>query len=442
MCFRSLSDRRKLFKRKYKMTYIEFFDKDAIENICSCFIKPPERVVLVGDNEKLMNRHAKHYREVLLSRGKNVVFDCYTANRSKIQEVVATLSMIVEKYTDCVFDLTGGDDVFLVATGIILEKYKERNVQMHRVNIRNNTIVDCDLDGETIFAEEEPKITIEESIKVYGGDIVCDDGQEDATCNWNMDADFIKDINAMWNICRANTRLWNTQIFVFNTADEMRKQSDALSVKVPLDRLIEAVERDGGNYVMINGIIQRLKKASLISAVSTENNTFSIKFKNEQVKRCLTVSGRILELKMFLAALEAKEKNGTQTYHDVRTGVNIDWDGEIHVGQDAFDTTNEIDVMMMHGMVPVFVSCKNGSFDNNELYKLNTVATRFGGKYAKKVLIATSLDSSDFSKYIRQRAKDMEIRLIEGYSINGGWKAITEMSDSELKKMMRTLWSS
>ena len=145
MCFRSLSDRRKLFKRKYKMTYIEFFDKDAIENICSCFIKPPERVVLVGDNEKLMNRHAKHYREVLLSRGKNVVFDCYTANRSKIQEVVATLSMIVEKYTDCVFDLTGGDDVFLVATGIILEKYKERNVQMHRVNIRNNTIVDCDL---------------------------------------------------------------------------------------------------------------------------------------------------------------------------------------------------------------------------------------------------------------------------------------------------------
>ena len=96
-------------------------------------------------------------------------------------------------------------------------------------------------------------------------------------------------------------------------------------------------------------------------------------------------------MKVFLAALEAQENDGTKTYNDVMNGVYIDWDGDISTDQNGYDTENEIDVIMMHGMVPVFVSCKNGYVDKDELYKLNAVATRFGGKYAKKVLVATSL---------------------------------------------------
>ena len=96
--------------------------------------------------------------------------------------------------------------------------------------------------------------------------------------------------------------------------------------------------------------------------------------------------------------------------------------------------------MMMHGMVPVFVSCKNGGTDADELYKLQSVAARFGGKYAKKVLIATSLDDSDKSNYIRQRAENMEIRLIEGHRQNGSFKKFTEMNDRDMNRVIRSLW--
>jgi hypothetical protein len=42
------------------------------------------------------------------------------------------------------------------------------------------------------------------------------------------------------------------------------------------------------------------------------------------------------------------------------------------------------------------------------------VAERFGGKYARKVLVATALDSlGETGKYIRQRAQDMNIRVVE-----------------------------
>ena len=149
------------------------------------------------------------------------------------------------------------------------------------------------------------------------------------------------------------------------------------------------------------------------------------------MKRCLTKAGQILELFIFISALNATEKDGSKSYNDVMTRVQINWDGNIHMHKNACDTQNEIDVIMMHGLTPVFVSCKNGTVDMNELYKLNTVAERFGGAYSKKVLIATALDDSLQSKYLKVRAKDMNIRLVEN---------LQSMTESELNKTFRSLW--
>ena len=104
------------------------------------------------------------------------------------------------------------------------------------------------------------------------------------------------------------------------------------------------------------------------------------------------------------------------------------------------DTENESDGVMMRGMVPVFISCKNGYIDREELYKLNVVANRFGGKYAKKVLFATSLDDSDYSQFLRQRAKDMGIKVIEGQNSDNGYKTLVELNDGEWNKIIRGLW--
>jgi hypothetical protein len=86
----------------------------------------------------------------------------------------------------------------------------------------------------------------------------------------------------------------------------------------------------------------------------------------------------------------------------------------------------------MKGLVPVFISCKNGQYTSNELYKLRSVAERFGGEHAKKVLIATSMDP-EHPSYLqfRQRAEDMKIRVIED---------LTELSDREMEKRLRTIW--
>ncbi len=421
------------------MTFIEFFEKDAIENICSSLTKAPDRVILLGDKRKLMQKHADNYKSVLSARGLDVAFVCQTVNKNCMQEIIEALSALVETYDDCVFDLTGGEDLYLVAAGIVSERYKDRKIQMHRFNIRNNTIVDGDMDGETILTETGPMLSVEENIKIYGGGVVYDEQRADATPQWDMNDAFKSDINAMWDICRQDTRQWNAQIGVLETAEKVSESGGGLSVSVPVGDLQAAVERDGGKFAIRRNVMEGLLYAGLLKTFVCDDHTFSVTYKNEQVKRCLTLAGRVLEMKVYLSALDAQEKDGSKTYNDAMNGVVIDWDGEI--GVEGHETKNEIDVMMMHGMVPVFVSCKNGYVDKDELYKLNAVASRFGGKYARKVLVATSLDESDTSNYLRQRAEDMGIRLVEGHSCNGVYKNFTDMNDEEINRVVHLLWT-
>ena len=99
-----------------------------------------------------------------------------------------------------------------------------------------------------------------------------------------------------------------------------------------------------------------------------------------------------------------------------------------HVGEKIPDTRNEIDVVLMHGVVPLFVSCKNGNIEEEELYKLHTVAERFGGPLARKMLIATELDrkSESADRAFVQRAWDMNVYLVKnaGNMSDGEWRKV------------------
>ena len=53
------------------MTIIEFYDKNAIENIAGAMMCQPERVVLLGDNGEKMAKSCGIYRNVLAGNGIN-----------------------------------------------------------------------------------------------------------------------------------------------------------------------------------------------------------------------------------------------------------------------------------------------------------------------------------------------------------------------------------
>ncbi len=407
------------------MTYIEFYDKNLAENICACLKTVPERVFLIGDDLKKLKAHSKNCEKVFEGRGKKVKYICKSVNKNNLQSIVFVLEKIIEKHPDCVFDLTGGQELYHVAVGIVCERYKHIPVEMHRINIKNGTLSDCNQDGCEIIHKDGMYLTVEENIRIYGGEIVYDNQKPEGTHIWDIDREFEKDVLAMWDICKTNPKLWNIQIGVLRTANSLGT-TNGLTTSVSSEVIIPELKFTSGRAVVSDEIIDSLVDKGLIGNLHFDDGGFTVTYKSRQVKKCLTKEGQVLELLIYLAALKSKKRDGNPVYNDVMTGVAVDWDGTINSNTNTVDTENEIDVMMMHGLVPVFVSCKNGSVDTDELYKLNTVATRFGGDYAKKVLVTNSIDKrGSFADYFKTRAADMGISILDN---------VNELTFEQLKR--------
>ncbi len=416
------------------MVFIEFFEKYSVENLCASLASCPEKVILIGSNLKQMNKHKARYEKIFELREKNIEFICRSVNRNDLASIVHAIEDIIKTTDDIYFGLTGGDDLYLVAMGIIAERYKDKNIQMHRFNIKNNKIFDCDGDGNMIEKTEVPCLSVWEYVYSHGGDIITDPENEYCTFEWDFDAAFSADVHGMWEICKTDTRGWNIQTTIFGIVDKLcdSENTNSLKIEASMQDVINEVHRSGNQYGYYSKIVKALYRDGYITAYEYNDNKISVTFRDSQIKRCLTKAGQVLELKIYIEAKFAKDDNGNYVYYDAMNGVYIDWDGVLGDKQDMPDTINEVDVILTHDMIPVFISCKNGWVSMEELYKLSTVAQRFGGEYAKKVLVAPSLEKfGDHAKYVRKRANDMGIIVEDD---------IESMDDEKMRSTIATWW--
>lgn len=178
-------------------------------------------------------------------------------------------------------------------------------------------------------------------------------------------------------------------------------------------------------------ILLSLRDKGLVQKCKVDENTLEFRYKNDQVRKLLLKGGNILELYTYMIGNEISTENDG-FYNDIDIGVFIDWDGVVHNFKESVkDTRNEIDVMLMRGVKPVFISCKNGELKKEALYELDTVANRFGGEYAKRIIITTDAGNSfEGYKYIMQRAKDMNIKVISD---------VNKMSKEEFEEVLKKI---
>ena len=408
---------------------VEFFSSSPIENVVSILACQPDLVVFLGD-AKRMKRQSHVYQRFLEETNNTQTKIEYRPIRiHELYEIVNVVESVVRDYPGCHFDLTGGDDLATTAMGIIYERYKENGIELHQFNINTGKAYDCDLDGTTL-SSNLPTMTVRENIVLHGGMVVDSSLRDSGSYDWSLTDDFESDIYRMWDICKVNCGLWNTQISMLNAMEAYDLSEDALTMKIAIEDFRQGYKQTGGS-VNLKGILPRLERIGVILTRASEFY-YEIEFKNEQIKRCLTKAGTLLELYTLISARKITDKEGAAYYNDSMTGVFIDWDGIVHDPlEQVVDTENEIDVVLMHGVVPVFISCKNGAVGDEELYKLNTVADRFGNAYVKKVLVATTLGKAANSrKYFLERAKDMKITVIED---------VHEMTTTEFEKKLKAL---
>lgn len=411
------------------MTVLEFFDKNPLENLVTALTLRPERVIFFG-NAELM----KQQREacVALLKKKKICTEIVwqRVDCENLPLLIDTLTRTVEQEKECIIDVTGGEDLVLVAAGAVYEKLRySRNVQLQRFDLAGGKFFDCDGD-EVVVSPKLPQLTVEENIALRGGVVRYQSPQGTGTEPWQLTKALREETDILWRLSCREPSAWNSAISVLRGQEKSPDRKKGLCVSVSLERLKKAVEKTDAGYSYLLDLLHTLREKKLLLDFTEQDGKLTYTYRDEPLHRLMEKAGNVLEVKILLLTSQMKNEDGSQWCTDAVNGVYIDWDGKLHTRYDEEkDTENEIDVLLMRDIFPVFISCKNGMVKEEELYKLSTVADRFGGKYARRILCATFLGKGESSNaYLRQRAADMYITLIEN---------IHKMTDAEIEQKLR-----
>ena len=110
-----------------------------------------------------------------------------------------------------------------------------------------------------------------------------------------------------------------------------------------------------------------------------------------------------MELYVYITAVQSSR------FHDCRMSVVIDWDG-VFLKRD--NVINEIDVMLMRGSRPIFISCKTSVTNTENLNEIYLYAKRLGGSHAQAMLVTTQ-DVKRQSPTVHLRAQELGVILVQ-----------------------------
>ncbi len=387
------------------MTLIECFTNSHIDNLAACLCLKPDRMILIGDARK-MEEPCCRYTQILRDRGQNTEITLCDIQKRDLDEIYAVLNRLIAAQTSCVIDLSGGDELVMMAVGAVLaglDAEKRSHIQVQRCLYERNVLLDCIQDDHLIPADHVA-LSVSEQLFLYGGQLFPDSEQppEHFTA---------AQLEPLWELVCQSPKAWNRTISVLR---EFESRSDSqMEIDLPIFALRSLISGFEAKEEQVRSLLQKLDQRGVIWD-NSDRNTLRYTYTSPIFRYCTQKAGNVLELKVLLEG-RALEHNGAPFFADCRTGVGIDWDGIVYSPlQHKPETRNEIDVVLMHGVTPLFISCKNGNIGEEELYKLHTVAERFGGEQAKKMLVATDLDQKSLAanRAFIQRAWDMDIFLV------------------------------
>jgi len=394
---------------------IEFFSDDMIENISTSLRYNIDKLIFVGYKEPMKSAKKRNLIGLLKNyiNIENVEF--VEVNEYDLKDIVNKLDHVVttEKKlkNTCYFDLTGGDDLILVAAGIVATKH---DITMHQLDMYTGNLREYSL-GRKLHSissiRKDDKDRIRLSLPQYmkfRGTCINTRMHKVFKSHFN-NKEFIADINNLWKICKRYGKQWNVYgNFFRNNAD------------TPIEHIVSSPFSPTDKVSDVFKLLKELEDMGAISNLSKNSSCFRFKYKNQDIKDCLCDSGSILELHTYLMATECNFFDGCDI------GVHLDWDGIINGWLP--DVTNEVDVLLIKDNIPTFISCKNGRVDKDALYELDTIANKFGGKYSNKVIV--SPHSND--ETLNERAREMNIDIIDD--------EVFTWSDDEFKNFLMEIY--
>ena len=382
---------------------IEFFDEEPLENLITCMNFKMDKVIFFGHSDIMTKEKIQATRKSIHNICGITNVEFYEVSQKSLYKIEELMESVIQKEVKAggkfFFDLTGGEDLVLVAMGILSTKHK---VPLHKFDLPSEELYllnkwdDVPLISECV-ERREVQLTLDDIIGLYGG--VINYRQQKSVKSHLEDTEFEQDVARMWQVAQSNPRKWNALSSAFKAC--IKHESSAVSVSVQAKTIEQILKKtpDMNSGKEFRKYLLELGTQGILKKVRIDAQLICFEYKSEMIRECLLDAGCLLELHTYY------ERRNTGKYADCRVGVHIDWDGVINSFE--VDVENEIDVMLLEGKTPIFISCKNGKVNQMALYELDAVAGRFGGKYVKKELAATQEINVGYIK----RAEEMDITI-------------------------------
>lgn len=365
---------------------VELYDPMPINNVLgpemfrpqeTIFLCPPE----VADN-RVLRRSLKTYFEHRQCPMKLTFIPVNMVDALKIERV---LREVLDSRPNCAIDISGGTDASLFAAGVA-----SQNAAVFTYSRKRNTFFEI---RNAPFARSKPcdvRLDVKSCFLMAGGTLL--PGRES---NHAL-KDRLPDIEKLFEVFSRFRRGWNRQISFIQ-----KISSAEPGVLTAEGRL---TEKAGNKTVTADTrLLYALSDAGLIVDLALTDNAVRFRFPDETVRFWLRDIGAVLELQVYRACLCAN------CFDDVVLSAVVNWDG----GPTQRDSvTNELDIVAVRGIHPIFISCKTSEIRTEALNELAVLRDRFGGKWSRAVIV-TSSPATKGRAPMRRRAAELNIEVIE-----------------------------
>ena len=377
---------------------IEFLDSEPIENMITSLHFSLDKVIFFGYQDVIV-KQKKQTEQFLKDVCGVTEVSFFALSKTSLKDVLKVMREELQKESaqgnTLYFDLTGGESLILVAIGMLA---KEFEAPLHQYLVEEDRLLELTPENPHQISRDVGRQTItmnlEQYIAMQGGEINRRLHKDSKDLS---DEAFRNDIRNIWKIAKKYESVWNA-FSEFLPKLSRSSNSEALEVRMRMESVRTLLKDHAGlrNSEKLDAILGDCIAAGILFKPEPEEGFCSFIYKNRTLREVLWEAGSILELHTYLSVEDESD--------DCMVGVHLDWDGRLHE-KASEDVYNEIDVLTLKGFIPTFISCKSGNVNQMALYELETVASRFGGKYARKVLVAPQ----GLSYGHRMRAQEMGI---------------------------------
>ncbi|SHJ14405.1 PDDEXK family nuclease [Parasporobacterium paucivorans] len=367
-------------------TLIKLYSSSPIRNVYAALLFEPEQIVFLGGKEMREKQLKVFFREKLPS----VKMEFYTVDLQNLENISQVLEEILKKYPESAVELCGGGNLLYIAVG---ELIGEQRIPAFFYDIKNAMIrnVSNFKITEEMNNLKAPKLQLEDFVLMAGGSL---EGYGHIGIN-KLSPEMQLDIEFLWNIFFDNQERWRRLI------DYLQNKRNSLLTDPSPFSLHERMQYN--DFIEDKLSTLASSPGKIIRDLNITQKQINFSYKNDVIKKCLNDKGLILELYLFLIAMRM------DFFDEVRISTIIDWNG---IGNEENNISNELDVTLVKGTRPIFISCKLKIITVEDLNEIDMLVKRFGGECGIGVVATVGTFSTDFPTVYR-RAREMGIHVIE-----------------------------